>query len=100
MIMVNYGSNIKFAEAMNDWIASAKITENDTIFIRDNKMWRDESLAFIIKRIANVIPHETIHNILYCEGLDYGLSYDYIRDKIILNKKLSMKMREYYYRCM
>jgi len=98
--MVNYGSNIKFAEAMNDWIASANVTENDTIFIRENKVWKEDSLNHVTKRIINVIPHETIHNILYCEGLDYGHMYDYIREKIIYNKKLSSKMREYYYRNM
>lgn len=99
-IMVNYGSNIKFAEARNDWIASASIIENDTIFIRENKIWKEDSLNHVAKRITDVIPHETIHNILYCEGLDHGHMYDYIRDKIIYNKKLSPKMREYYYKCM
>lgn len=85
---------------MNDWIASARITENDTIFIRDHKIWHEESLNYITKKIVSVIPHETIHNILYCEGLDYGNKYDAIRDKILLNKKLSRKMREHYYSCM
>ncbi len=99
--MVNFGSNIKFKEFRNDWIASANIEHNDTIFIHDNKKtWMKEPLNYAIKSITSVIPHETIHNILFCEGLDYDRTYDRIRNKIVLNRKISPKMREFYYSCM
>ncbi len=98
--MVNYGSNIKFAEAKNNWIASANIEHHDTIFIRKNKVWEKNSLYQVIKQAIAIIPHETMHNILWGEGLDYGRNYDRIRNKIIRNKKISQRMREFYYRCM
>jgi len=92
--MVNYGSNIKFAEARNNWIATANMQYNDTIFINKHELWKKgDNHAF--KRIISVIPHETIHNILWCEGLDNKLTYDIIRNKIL--NKGSKKMHDFYY---
>jgi len=94
---MNYGSNIKFAEARNDWIATANIQYNDTIFINKHKLWKKgDSYAF--KKIIAVIPHETIHSILWCEGLDNKLTYDIIRNKIL--RKASDRMHCFYYRRM
>lgn len=95
--MVNYGSNIKFAEAKNNWIATANMQYNDTIFINKHKQWKKgDGSAF--KKIIDVIPHETIHNILWCEGLDNDLTYDVIRNKIL--NKSSDRIHDFYYRCM
>lgn len=91
---MNYGSDIKFAEAKNDWIATANIQYNDTIFINKHKLWKKgDSYAF--KKMIAIIPHETIHSILWCEGLDDKLTYDIIRNKIL--RRGSKKMHDFYY---
>jgi len=95
--LTNYGSNIKFAEAKNNWIATANIQYNDTIFINKHRLWKKgDNYAF--KKIIDVIPHETIHNILWCEGLDYDLTYDVIRNKIL--RRASDRMHVFYYKRM
>jgi len=38
--MTNYGSDIRFTEPKNDWVASVNIEHMDTIFIRENKLWK------------------------------------------------------------
>ncbi len=94
---MNYGSNIKFAEAKNNWIATANIQYNDTIFINKHRLWKKgDNWSF--KKIIEVIPHETIHNILWCEGLDYDLTYDVIRNKIL--RRASDRMHSFYYKRM
>ncbi len=94
---MNYGSNIKFAEAKNNWIATANIQYNDTIFINKHKLWKKgDNWSF--KKIIDVIPHETIHNMLWCEGLDDKLTYDIIRNKIL--RRASDRMHKFYYRNM
>lgn len=97
MIMVNYGSNIKFAEAKNDWIATANIQYNDTIFINKHNLWKKGD-SYSFKKIIAVIPHETIHSILWCEGLDNNLTYDVIRNKIL--NRATDRIHDFYYRCM
>ncbi len=94
---MNYGSNIKFAEAKNDWIATANIQYNDTIFINKHKLWKKGD-GYAFKKIIAVIPHETIHSVLWCEGLDYDLTYDVIRNKIL--RRASDRMHSFYYKRM
>ncbi len=94
--MTNYGSNIIFAEAKNNWIASANLEHGDTIIINKHKLWKKGNKYAFYKMIS-VIPHETIHSILWDEGLDPSCKYDGFRNSIIGNKKLSDTMREYYY---
>ncbi len=91
---MNYGSNIIFGEEKNDWIASANIEKSDTIIINKNKLW-EKGNAYAFKKIIEVIPHETIHNILWCEGLDHELTYDIIRNKVL--RTGSKLMRKFYY---
>jgi len=93
---MNYGSNIKFAEAKNDWIATANIQYNDTIFINTHRYWKRQE-DFVIRKLIAVIPHETIHSMLWCEGLDYDNTYDVLRNKILNNKKLSRYIKSIYY---
>jgi len=97
--MTDYGSNIKFAEAKNDWVASVNIEYMDTIFIRDNKLWKKGS-NYAFKKTVDIFPHETIHQILWDEGLDSEGRYDRMRNKILRKRSLSKRMRDYYYRCM
>jgi len=52
-----------------------------------------------LKKTIEVFPHETIHQILWDEGLDSEGSYDRIRNKILRKRSLSKRMRNYYYRC-
>jgi len=91
---MNYGSNIKFAEARNDWIATASIEYNDTIFINRHKLWKKGD-SYAYKKMIAIIPHETIHNILWCEGLDDKLTYDVIRNKIL--RKYAKTLHDFYY---
>jgi len=94
---MNYGSNIKFKEAKNDWIATANIQYNDTIFLNTHRYWKRRE-EFVIRKLIEIIPHETIHSILWCEGLDYKNTYDILRNKILNDKKLSYYIKGIYYR--
>lgn len=94
--MTNYGSNIKFAEAKNNWIATANIQYNDTVFLNTHKYWRRREES-VIKKLIEVIPHETIHSLLWCEGLDWENTYDIVRNKILNDKKLSPYIKSIYY---
>lgn len=94
--MTNYGSNIIFGEERNDWIASANLEKNDTIIINKHKLWKKGN-KYAFNKMIEVIPHETIHNILWCKGLDDNCRYDHMRNSIIHSTKLSSRMRKFYY---
>lgn len=91
---MKYGSNIKFARPKKGWIASAKSTEPDTIFIRTNPIWDINKERDVVDLIIRIIPHETIHNILWKKGLDPWNTYDNIRNDI-LDKHT--KLHNFYY---
>jgi len=104
--MTNFGSNVIFAgtgggkgKGKYQWVASATIKYPDTIIINKHRMWKDEPLNFIIKKVTDLMPHETIHNILWANGLDYTGGYDIVRNKILHKRRLSDKMHDIYYRC-
>ncbi len=104
---MNYGSNIKFDEATKGkipgkkyrWIASASSLHPDTIFINEHEFWTKQPLHIIIKKIVDCIPHETIHNILWCEGLDDKRTYDIVRNKLLNKRSMSTRIHMIYYRC-
>ncbi len=105
--MVNYGSNIKFKGehkghkkgAKYKWIASAHLEHPDTIFIhKDDDFWLKKPLSYIIKRTAMVIPHETIHQILWEYGVDPFFGYDIVRGKLLHKRKQAKRIKNIYYR--
>lgn len=105
--MINYGSDIRFegtgkskGKGQNyKWIASASTQYPDTIIINKHKIWIDKPLNYIIKKTTALIPHETIHNILWANGLDPNSNYDIVRNKILHRRRLSDKIHGIYYRC-
>src|SRR3972149_8589026 len=105
--MVNFGSDIKFAGTGGGkkkgkkykWIASASTQYPNIIIINKHSMWLDKPLNYIIKKITDLMPHETIHNILWDNGLDPYGGYDIVRNKILHKRKLSDKMHRIYYKC-
>ncbi len=104
---MNYGSNIKFDEATTGripgkkyrWIASASSLHPDTIFINKHEFWTRQPIRTVINKITDLIPHETIHNILWCEGLDDNRKYDIVRNRIIHKRNMSKRIKDIYYRC-
>jgi hypothetical protein len=107
MDMTNYGSNIKFKGehkgykkgAKYKWIASAHLEYPDTVFLhKHDAFWLGESLNFIIERMAMIIPHECIHQILWDYGEDPNFGYDIVRGRIIHKRNISQYLKNIYYR--
>jgi len=105
--MTNFGSNVIFAGTGGGkkkgkkykWVASASTKYPNTIIINKHSMWTKKPLNHIIRKVTGLMPHETIHNILWANGLDPYGGYDVVRTKILHNKKISLKMHDIYYRC-
>ena len=106
--MPSYGSNIKFKGerkgvkkgAKYKWIASAHLEHPDTIFIhKQDAIWLDKPINYIINKSACMIPHECIHQILWDYGEDPKFGYDIVRTKLLQSRKSSKYLKNIYYRC-